>query len=213
MSKKPPIVPPIEQKALGIIRTDDEIADALMRAGGVMSDAAKLLGCCRQTIASRVKLSERLQEIRDNEKQVVVDEAHNTLVGIMRTQRHPRQFDAAKFLAERLDKDTYGASLNVKAQHSVNPSGTVNVPMDQRTFQPEAWDADEHARFLELMAIAPYDWTIEQYQEVQELKRKARVIELSPDDASVKPTEVPKLSAPVDNADPREPLDDSDEDT
>jgi hypothetical protein len=72
------------------------------------------------------------------------------------------------------------------------------VPIDQRSFHPEAWDPDEHARFSELSAIPSYQLTPEQYLEIQELMARAKVIELSPDHVS--PGELKALPFSVNRA-------------
>jgi hypothetical protein len=69
------------------------------------------------------------------------------------------------------------------------------VPIDQRSFHPEAWDLDEHERFAELSAIPSYQLKPEQYHEIQELVARAKVIELSPDHVSS--GELKKLPPPV----------------
>ena len=69
------------------------------------------------------------------------------------------------------------------------------VPIDQRDFHPEAWDFDEHARFAELSAIPVHALTWEQFDEIQELKKRAKVIILNADQPA---GELKSLTPPAD---------------
>src|ERR1700747_1564386 len=71
------------------------------------------------------------------------------------------------------------------------------VPIDQRDFHPEAWDSDEHARFAELSAIPVHALTRDQFEEIQELKRRAKVLILNADQPA---TELKPLPPPSDRS-------------
>lgn len=59
--------------------TDEQIADALNEADGLMSRAAKILGCERHTIQRRAEKSDVIQAALSQANESVIDKAENRL--------------------------------------------------------------------------------------------------------------------------------------
>ena len=163
---------------------------------------------------SLVELVEELRTLR-------IDRSESNIDRIADDPKHPRCFDANRLIVERLGKNRgWGASLDVtgQMQHSVETSPKW-VPIDQRDFHPEGWDRDEHARFAELSAIPVHALTREQFQEIQSLVARAKVIEVSPDcvaSGELKPLPPPIDRGPemednIDRTEPGEAIEDDEE--
>ena len=60
--------------------SDKEIISALLRSGGVVAGAARLLGCSRQTVSSRVNRSEKLRTAQGEAEDIITDMAIDKLV-------------------------------------------------------------------------------------------------------------------------------------
>lgn len=71
-----------------IMYSDEEISQALEKHNGLVFVAAKELGCCPATIYIRMKASKQVKERRENARGLIVDEAEDKLVNLMRAS-HP----------------------------------------------------------------------------------------------------------------------------
>ena len=162
---------------------------------------------------SLVELVEELRTLRIDKSEARIDQ-------IADDPTHPRSFDANRLIVERLGRHRgWGAYLEVAGKLQQTVEVSPYVPIDQRSFHPEAWDHDEHTRFAELSAIPSYQLTPEQYREIQELMARAKVIEPSPDHVSsgeLKPLPPPVNGAPevegtIDRTEPGEAMDGDEE--
>ena len=136
-----------------------------------------------------VDLVDELRTLRIDKSEARVDQ-------IADDPAHPRSFDANGLIVERLGRHRgWGAYLEVAGKLQQTVEVSPYVPIDQRDFHPEAWDFDEHARFAELSAIPVHALTWEQFDEIQELKKRAKVIILNADQAA---GELKSLTPPAD---------------
>ena len=93
-----------------------------------------------------VAANPELEELVQEQRELLIDQSECVIDEILNDPKHPRRFDAARFIAERLGRHR-GYGFKVEHANRVEMTANVYVPIDQRSFQPEAWDADEHARF------------------------------------------------------------------
>lgn len=78
--------------------TDEQIAGALRKTGGIKSQAARLLGVPEATFRRWVKESEYLSEVEDAQTENLVDDAEQVIHDILRDREHPKQLTAAIFV-------------------------------------------------------------------------------------------------------------------
>lgn len=64
--------------------SNESIAGALQKAGGVVADAAKLLGVARRTLHKRLAVSAALRGIRDEAREETLDLAESKLLAKIR---------------------------------------------------------------------------------------------------------------------------------
>lgn len=70
--------PPEDQRKKRL--SDKEIVSALLRSGGVMAAAARLLGCSRQTVSTRVNRSKKLRSAQVDAEDQITDVAVEKLI-------------------------------------------------------------------------------------------------------------------------------------
>jgi len=59
--------------------SDKKIIDALHKAKGIQAEAARILGCVRQTVSARIQSSEEVKKAYQATNESVKDEAENAL--------------------------------------------------------------------------------------------------------------------------------------
>jgi hypothetical protein len=136
-----------------------------------------------------VALVEELRTLRIDKSEARIDQ-------IADGPEHPRSFDANRLIVERLGRYRgWGAYLEVAGKLQQTVEVSPYVPIDQRDFDPEAWDSDEHAKFAELSAIPVHALSRDQFDEIQELKKRTKVIILN---AGQPASELKSLPSPAD---------------
>jgi hypothetical protein len=91
--------------------TNDEIANALIVCGGVMTHTAERLGIALSTLKDRVVVNQDLINARDEGRQSVLDAAESGLFKAVRSEKPW----AIRFVLGRLGKGRgYGASLELE---------------------------------------------------------------------------------------------------
>ena len=156
--------------------------EALIATRGRYGLASIRLQCAERSLRDWVRQEPSLAELVEELRTLRIDKSEARIDQIADDPEHPRSFDANRLIVERLGRHRgWGAYLEVAGKLEQTVEVSPYVPIEQRDFHPEAWDADEHARFAELSAIPSYQLTPEQYHEIQELVARAKVIELCPD--------------------------------
>jgi hypothetical protein len=177
----------------GLTPTYEAMVAALTATKGKYAHASRYLECSERTLRSKVaadpKLVELVHELREQE----LDFAETVLERILRDERHPRNWDACKFLLERRARSR-GFGFRIEHEKADSPSANQWIPIHEREFNPEAWDTDEALRFKELMSIPVHQLTSEQFQEIQDLRRRAKVTILN---MAVEPVALKPLPAPA----------------
>ena len=205
-------------KARGFRPSYDEMREALIATRGRYGLASIRLQCAERSLRDWVRQDQSLVELVEELRTLRIDKSEARIDQIADDPNHPRSFDANRLIVERLGRHRgWGAYLEVAGKLEQTVEVSPYVPIHQRSFHPEAWDADEHARFAELSAIPSHQLTPEQYHEIQELVARAKVIELCPDHVSssgLKPLPAPADRAPEveDTIDRSEPGEATDED-
>lgn len=59
--------------------TDEQVIDAIRKAGGVVTDAAKILGCTRRTVQRRANEVAEVREVIEDSREELIDEAEKSL--------------------------------------------------------------------------------------------------------------------------------------
>ena len=93
--------------------TEAEMAKALTASRGKYGTAARRLQCSERTLRRYVADSPALQELVSEQRELLIDEAEDTIDAILNNSKHPRQFDAAKFI-ERLGR---GRGFGHRVEH------------------------------------------------------------------------------------------------
>lgn len=90
--------------------TDEQICNALIKSGGVITDAAIRLGMAASTLGRRILTNQDLLDAREQGRQDVLDAAETELFKAVRSGKPW----AVRFVLGRLGKGRgYGASLEV----------------------------------------------------------------------------------------------------
>ena len=166
-------------KSRGIRPSDGEIAIALRATKGRYGIAALRLQCSERSLRRWTAENPELEAIVNEERELLIDEAELVIDQILADPRHPRNFDAARFVCERLGRNR-GFGMRIEHMNKVEVSSRFQIPeMHEREFVPELWDTDEAHRFKELMEIPTHKLSHNQLAELQDLRRKAtQVIEI-----------------------------------
>ena len=64
--------------------TDRQIEEAIVASGGVVADAARMLGISRKTFYARLKRQPRLQQLLDDECKTLIDLSMRQLDAMLR---------------------------------------------------------------------------------------------------------------------------------
>lgn len=153
----------------------EAMREALIASNGRYGLASIKLQCAEKSLRDWAR-QEGLTELVDELREIQIDRAESVLDQILNNPKHPRQFDCARYLTERLGRQR-GYGFKITHENHVEVKSSF-VPISDREFQPEAWDADEHARWAELHAIPHHQLTADNLAEIQSLVKRARVIEL-----------------------------------
>jgi hypothetical protein len=148
-------------------------------------DIIKAIRVCRARLghaSARLQVSERslrrwigedpnLEAVFAEERSLLVDEAQTVLERILQNERHPRNWDACRFVLERLNKAEFAMHVNHSAKVEVVRPTTP--ALGERDFTPELWDLDQAHRYQELAQIPPHKLTDSEMQELRALMRIA----------------------------------------
>ncbi len=169
--------------------TEAEMAKALTASRGKYGTAARRLQCSERTLRRYVADSPALQELVSEQRELLIDEAEDTIDAILKNPKYPRQFDAAKFIAERLGRGR-GFGHRVEHVNKQEITASAYISIEDSSFNPYGWDIDQHTRFLELMSIPTHELTPENLTEIRELRNAAKIVELSLDEPSAQPRQI-----------------------
>jgi hypothetical protein len=190
--------------------------EALIATRGRYGLASIRLQCAEGSLRDWIRQDQSLVDLVEELRTLRIDKSEARIDQIADDPAHPRSFDANRLIVERLGRHRgWGAYLEVagKLQQAVEVS--PYVPIDQRDFHPEAWDSDEHARFAELSAIPVHALTRDQFDEIQELKKRAKVLILNADQPARElksPVDRPaEVEETIDRTEPGEAIDDDEE--
>jgi hypothetical protein len=167
-------------KGRGFRPSYDEMREALIATRGRYGLASIRLQCAERSLRDWVRQDQSLVELVEELRTLRIDKSEARIDQIADDPTHPRSFDANRLIVERLGRHRgWGAYLEVAGKLQQTVEVSPYVPIDQRDFHPEAWDCDEHARFAELAAIPVHKLTRDQFDEIQDLKKKAKVLILN----------------------------------
>ena len=115
--------------------TPEQIIEALQKADGFISYAAKSLGCNRTTVYTYINKYPTVKEVHEQENEILGDEIEHDLMVVARDEKHKDRFNSLKFIAQtKYKKRGYGSSLDLTHEFEV-PEGfkitTVNAPRKQ----------------------------------------------------------------------------------
>lgn len=118
--------------------TNEEVFNAIMASGGILTDAAKIVGMTRQSVKHRIDNDSQLQEAMDAAKQVLLDRAEAKLFKAVEAG----SAWAVKFVLARLGKDRgYSGKLEVEGNAAIGRI-VLTLPDDGREqFGPSNGDS------------------------------------------------------------------------
>ena len=101
-------------------KTQAEVIEALRKSGGIISDAAKLLGLsCPTSLRRRIKNSPKLNEALDEIREGLKDLAEGNILSALKLGDK----DVSKWYLAALARDRgYGAKLEVEGKMTVQPA-------------------------------------------------------------------------------------------
>lgn len=100
--------------------SDNQIINALKKAGGNQAAAARALDCSRNTIRSRINSSDKVKEAYDSVNEANLDKAENELIELVRSGH----FGAIKFYLRTKGRTRgYGDKMELDG----DLSSTINV--------------------------------------------------------------------------------------
>ena len=187
-------------KARGFRPTYNEMREALIATRGRYGLESIRLQCAERSLRDWVRQDQSLVDLVEELRTLRIDKSEARIDQIADDPTHPRSFDANRLIVERLGRHRgWGAYLEVAGKLEQTVEVSPYLPIEQRDFHPEAWDCDEHARFAELSAVPVHALTRDQFEEIQQLKKRAKVIILNADQPA---GELKSLPVPADR--PRE---------
>ncbi len=97
--------------------TQEQMKDAIVRANGVITHAARLLGCDPATILNYAKQHDDVRETLEEARQRVTDDAEAAIAAVIRStdpEDRDRSIAAAKWWLSRMGRDRgFGDSQDV----------------------------------------------------------------------------------------------------
>lgn len=113
-----------------------EVADALHEAEGVVTTAAKILGCDRQTVYNYADEFVTVRDALRTSRRGLVGEAQGYLVAMMRDRAHKDHYKAVKDILTTYDQDT-----DWSERQRQELSGSVALARIERVNTPPEPDA------------------------------------------------------------------------
>jgi len=114
--------------------TDEQIADALLKSGGIQSDAARLLRCSRTTIWARAQESELVQAAIDAGLDDLADKSQAVIREAVESSADEKiKVDTSKWVLARLRKGVWSERQEVTGADG----GAVNVELTWPTLGPD----------------------------------------------------------------------------
>ena len=86
--------------------TAQQVSDAIMRAEGVITTAAKILGCERATVYAYAEEYVTVKQALKHARRGLVGEAQGYLVAMMRDRAHRDHYKAVKDILVTFDEET-----------------------------------------------------------------------------------------------------------
>lgn len=109
--------------------TNAQIIEALQKGRGVVSVAARALGCSRWVIDERIRKNKKVKAVYDEERQRIIEAAEDAITSIVADPKHPKQFEAARYITRTLGKDK-GYTYRDEVEHSIpTPDKVIFVPI------------------------------------------------------------------------------------
>ena len=78
--------------------TTKQVIDAIYEANGIVTEAARILGCDRGTIYDRAKRNKKVKAAMDDANDAVLDKAEGCLIGLIDSIEHKDHFSAVRYL-------------------------------------------------------------------------------------------------------------------
>lgn len=101
--------------------TPEQMKDAIVRADGVVTHAAKLLGCDPATVLNYAKQDEDVRAVLEEARQRVSDDAEAVIATTIRStdpEDRDRSIAAAKWWLSRMGRDRgFGDGASLSVQH------------------------------------------------------------------------------------------------
>lgn len=109
--------------------TDQQISEALREAKGCISDAARMLGCSRQTVHNRINSSADVRAVLEDERETTLDKLETLMVDLA---LEDRDFHAARFLLR-----TMGRHRGFGDRQEIAQSGGLKIRIVDETDDPD----------------------------------------------------------------------------
>lgn len=110
---------------------NDEIIEALKEARGIVSVAARALGCSRWVIDQRIRKVKKVREVFEDERAAIIEVAEDALCNIVENPNHPNHFNAVRFTLRTLGKNS-GYTFRDEVEHTIpTPDKVVFVPIEK----------------------------------------------------------------------------------
>lgn len=100
----------------------DEVAEALRASYGIVTQAARRLGCSRQTVHKKINKYKTVREARDEGRARAVDEGEGRLMKIVKDSDHKDHFKAVRMLLRTQGKNR---GYSERHEHSGPGGGPV----------------------------------------------------------------------------------------